>query len=154
MIVLGIKGLVRDFEAIRDRATSPEARRIFRIAAGKLRDSARRSAPRASGTLRRSIISFASRRRGKRADAAAFARVNVLSGRIKAPHGHLVEFGTKDRRPKRGKFLTFYTRRGGWVRAKVVRGMKPNPYFRRGVDVAGPAALNEALKEIGDLIVR
>lgn len=154
MIVLGIKGLTRDFEAIRERATSPEARRIFRAKAGKIRDAVRRTAPRKKGILRRAVISFASRRRGARSDVAAFARVNVLSGRIKAPHGHLVEFGTKDRRPKRGKFLTFYTRRGGWVRAKVVRGMKPNPYFRRGVDVAGPAALNEALREIGDLIVK
>lgn len=154
MIVLGIKGLVRDFEAIRDRATSPDARRIFRTAAGKLRDAVRSSAPRKDGTLRRAVISFASRRRGKRADAAAYARVNVISGRITAPHGHLVAFGTKDRRPKRGKFLVFYSKRHGWVRKRVVRGMKPNPYFRRGVDSAGPSALNQALNDIAALIVK
>ena len=154
MIVLGIKGLVSDFEAIRERATSPEARRIFRIAAGKIRDAVRSNAPRRDGRLRRAIISFASRRRGRRADAAAYARVNVISGRITAPHGHLVAFGTKDRRPKRGKFLVFYAKRYGWVKKRMVRGMKPNPYFRRGVETAGPSALNQALADIAALIVK
>lgn len=155
--VLGVKALGRDFERLAKVATTTETRRAFRAGAGVIRDEARKQAPRGRskdgakqpGQLRRAIVSFLGRRVRKGEDVISFARVNVLAGRIKAPHGHLVEFGTSERKPKRGRFMTF--RAGGKViRAKRVRGMRANPFFARALGVAGGRALQmvaESLKK-------
>lgn len=155
--VLGVKALGRDFERLAKVATTTETRRAFRAGAGVIRDEARRQAPRGRskdgakqpGQLRRSIVSFLGRRTRKGEDVVSFARVNVLKGRVKAPHGHLVEFGTAERRPKTAKFMIF--RYGGKViRARKVRGMRANPYFARAVSGAGDRALQmvtESLKK-------
>lgn len=146
--VLGVKALGQDFERLKRVATTSETRRAFRAGSGVVRDEARRQAPRGRtkdgadqpGQLRRAITSFLGRRTRNGEDVVSFARVNVLKGRIRAPHGHLVEFGTGERRPKTARFMTF--RYGGKViRARKVRGMRANAYFSRAVSVAGDKAL-------------
>ncbi len=146
--VLGVKALGQDFERLKRVATTSETRRAFRAGAGVVRDEARRQAPRGRtkdgskrpGQLRRSIVSFLGRRRRNGEDVVSFARVNVLKGRVRAPHGHLVEFGTGERRPKTARFMTF--RYGGKIiRARKVRGVQANAFFSRAVGVAGDRAL-------------
>lgn len=146
--VLGVKALSQEFERLKRIATTTETRRAFRAGSGAIRDEARRQAPRGRakdgakqpGLLRRAIVSFLGRRARKGEDVVSFARVNIRKGRIRAPHGHLVEFGTGERRPKTAKFMVF--RYGGKVvRAKKVRGVAANAYFSRAVSVAGGRAL-------------
>lgn len=158
--VLGTKALQADFRRLAGMVTSAQARKLFREGAAIVRDQVRAEAPRGSasdgatspGQLRRAIISFAGRRTRRGEEQSAFARVNIFKGRVRAPHGHLVEFGTADRIPRQSRFMTFKSR-GQWRRAKRVRGVRPNPYFERGVSIAGPRALNHAaagLKKLAD----
>lgn len=158
--VIGTKALHADLARLAGMVTSPQARRLFRAGAAIIRDQARAEAPRGKasdgstspGLLRRSIISFAGRRSRRGEEQAAFSRVNVLKGRIKAPHGHLVEFGTSDRVPRRARFMTLKVR-GKWRRAKRVRGVRPDPFFARSVTIAGPRALEAVtlgMKKLAD----
>ena len=134
--------------------STTEVKQIFRKAAGKIRDRARANAPKKSGLLKRSIVSFASKRRGKRAEPAAWARVNVLKGRTQAQHGHLVEFGTKERRPKPGhRFLKFYDKRSRkTIFTKRVAAMPAQPFFGPAVRQVGPSALEQAVREVAEKI--
>jgi len=146
--VLGVKTLGADFARLKQVATTAQTRRAFREGAGAIRDEARRRAPRGRtrdgskrpGLLRRSIVSFLGRRVRRGEDVVSFARVNILKGNVRAPHGHLVAFGTSERRPKKSRFMTFLYR-GKVVRAKKVRGVTANPFFARAVSVAGHRAL-------------
>lgn len=68
----------------------------------------------------------------------------VISGtvRSRAPHGHLVEFGTKGKgevKPRRSK--AFRTPTGGLFKSFIHKGMKPRPYLR-------PAFLSQQPKYI------
>lgn len=131
--VVGANQTIRDLArmaALLDRAS---ARAVFREAAAMVRDEARNQAPRGSGTLKRSIISFLGKRKGGRSrELSSYARVNVLSGRVKAPHGLLVERGRGAVLPKNKKVLAMrigrrviFTRRAGPT--------VPNNYWERAV---------------------
>lgn len=158
--VIGTKAFHADLARLAGMVTSSEARRLFRAGAAIIRDQARTEAPRGKasegstspGLLRRAIISFGGRRSRLVEKQTAFARVNVLKGRVKAPHGHLVEFGTSDRVPRRSTYMTLKVRRK-WRRAKRVRGVRPNPFFERSVTIAGPRALEavtRGMKKLAD----
>jgi HK97 gp10 family phage protein len=147
--VLGVRNLDRDFDRLKGIASSTETRRAFRAGAAVLRDAARTEAPRGTkrggsrnpGLLKRAIVSFLGRRRRKGEDIVSFARVNVLKGRVRAPHAHLIEFGTSERRAKSAKFMTFRIN-GQVVRRRTVRGVTANPYFERAVSRSGGRVLD------------
>jgi hypothetical protein len=147
----------------------------FRAGVAIVRESARQEAPsgdriigprkRDQGKIKQAIISYGSKRRGANVEPAAFARVNVLKGRIKAPHAHLVHDGTKERRPKRGKFLVFPAELGrglgrnrqglfSLVFARRAAGMRANPFFRRGVDKSSSQALEVTIRGVQTVIER
>ena len=113
-----------------------------------------RQARRAQGALRRAIIAYQLRKNAAIwGGPAAVAQVNILRGRDMAPHGHLVEFGTQARRAKNGKLMPFPAKGGrGWLFAREVRGTPANPFFRRAIDSAGPAALDAAAKAVKRII--
>lgn len=139
----------------------PEAYRVFLVAARKVRDRAKANVPRGpTGNLRKAIIARPGRRR-KDYPPAAVALVNLFKGAVRAPHGHLVHDGTKQRRPKRGRFLKFADNRNfglkGWktgdmVFVRMARPMPANPFFRRAVESAGPMALDAATRELQRLL--
>ena len=66
------------------------------------------------------------------------AQVGIDYG--KAPHAHLVEYGTGVRRPKRGQVMRF-TIDGRTVFVRDAGRMPRNPFFRRGTTVAEPRAI-------------
>ncbi len=146
--VLGIRNLDQDFDRLKGIATTTETRRAFRAGSGVMRDAIRSEQPRGTkrggskspGLLKRATVNFLGRRRRKGEDISAFVRVNVLKGRVRAPHGHLVEFGTSERRAK-GKFMTFRIN-GQVVRRRTVRGVPANPAFKRGVTRSGGRVLD------------
>lgn len=154
IVVLGKEKLLTALQGLATDLQSDEVRAGFRKSAALIRDKARAEAPSYGGTLRRAIVSFASKRRGKRAEPAAWTRVNVLSGRVKAPHAHLVEFGTKARTPKKRRFMKFQGALGFGIGvnytvfAKRVARVRPNPYFKRAVERSDSAALNVAVEAI------
>jgi len=147
--VLGVRNLDRDFDRLKGIATTTETRRAFRAGSGVMRDAIRSEQPRGTkrggsrnpGLLKRATINFLGRRRRKGEDITAFVRVNVLKGRVRAPHGHLVEFGTGERRAKSAKFMTF-SGNGQIIRRRTVRGVPANPAFKRGVSRSGGRVLD------------
>lgn len=131
-----------------------EANAAFRKGAGVIRDEARQQAPKKSGRLARAIISFASLKSGgRKGTPAGWARVNIFSGRVVARHGHLVEFGTKERRPKTKKRLAFMGLAGP-VFARKVAGVKPNPYFARAIASKGQRALDVTVEGVRAVLLR
>jgi HK97 gp10 family phage protein len=163
--IQGLAELRAKLEALTHGLYGEEAARVFLTAARKIRDVARREAPvstwpvvsrwngkddkqvrRAQGALRRAIVSYQLRKNAAVwGGPAAVAQVNILRGRDVAPHGHLVEFGTRARKAKNGKLMPFPAKGGrGWIFAREVQGTPANPFFRRAIDSAGPAALDAA----------
>lgn len=171
--IQGLAELRTKLEALTHGLYGEEAARVFLAAARKLRDAARRQAPvsswpvisrwngksdkqtrRAQGALRRAIVAYQLRRNAAVwGGPAAVAQVNILRGREMAPHGHLVEFGTQARTAKNGKRMPFPAKGGrGWIFAREVRATPANPFFRRAIDSAGPAALDAAALAVKRII--
>lgn len=129
------------------------------LVAGRiLRDAAKNAAPVGpTRNLRKSIQANPAPRRGGR-EPAAFTLVNLFKDRgVKAPHGHLVSFGTKERTPKKKRFMKFERYAGGGsgpIFAKRVGRVKPNPFFQRAVESAASRALATATAEIERLIAK
>lgn len=159
--IQGVRELSARLLAMTEGLDAPEAYRVFLVAARKIRDRAKSNVPVGkTRNLRKAIVAKQARKR-KDLGPAAYSLVNLFKGATKAPHGHLVEFGTKLRRPKRGKFLAFKDERNfglkGWksgdmVFVRQVRPMRPNPFFRTAIETAGPAALQAAAAETQRLI--
>ncbi|GIU76766.1 MAG: hypothetical protein KatS3mg005_0004 [Bryobacteraceae bacterium] len=153
---------------------SEEAVSVYLTAARKIRDEARRQAPvsrwpiislwrgsrgastarRERGALRKSIVAYAFRgQAGKGIGPGAAAQVNVRWGIQRAPHAHLVEFGTRARTSNSGKVMMFPALGGQrWIAARRVGPTPPNPFFRRAVERAGPVALDAARDRIAKIL--
>ncbi len=159
--IQGVRELSARLLAMVEGLERPDAYRVFLVAARKVRDRAKANVPRGkTGNLRKAIIAKQARKRPG-LGPAAYSWVNLFRGATRAPHGHLVEFGTKARRPKRGKFLKIEDNRNfglkGWktgdlIFVRMTRPMPANPFFRRAVEAAGPAALEAATRETQRLI--
>lgn len=147
-------------KTFRDRNAT---RAAFRAGAAVVREGVRSEAPQRRrlleprragfGSLKQAVISFGSKRRGQKTEPAAFTRVNILKGRVRAPQGHLVEFGMKARRPKSKRFMSFIGevgrglgRRGQSLFARVftkrTAAIRPNPFFERGTNKSSAEALS------------
>lgn len=151
-----------------------EAVNVYLTAARKIRDEARHQAPisrwpivsvwrgsrgdstarRERGALRKSIVAYAYRgQAGKGIGPGAAAQVNVRWGLQRAPHAHLVEFGTGPRTPTSGRVMMFPALGGRrWIAARRVGPTPPNPFFRRAVERASPAALDAARDRIAKIL--
>ena len=156
--VEGVQDLSRQLLEKVAAVKRPEAFRVMLIAGRVLRDAARAAAPVGpTRSLRKSIQANPAPRRGNR-EPAAFTLVNLFKDRgVKAPHGHLVSFGTKERTPKRKAFMKFEAYSGGGdgpVFARRVGRMKPNPFFQRAVEGAAGRALTLATAELERLITK
>jgi HK97 gp10 family phage protein len=177
-----IEGLARlraQLEAMTQSLFSEEVAQVYLAAARKLRDAARRQAPvstwpvisrwtwnkktgeaesqkrMAQGALRRAIIAYKLRSIGSKiaGGPAAKAQVNILRGRERAPHGHLVEFGTRTRVAKSGRRMPFPAKGGRrWLFAREVKGAPANPFFSRAVQMAGQSALDAAALAVQKII--
>lgn len=142
--IQGVQQLNQDFRRLLALTTTTEARRALREGARIIATEQRRRAPVGlardgstnPGQLRRSIVYFL----GRKKQTASWVRVNILSGRNAARHGHLVSFGTRPR-TWGGKLMRFRFR-GKWRSARQVKGMAPNPYFEQGFNAAVSAAAN------------
>lgn len=130
-----------------------DVRRGFLAASGVIRDKERELAPKGRklegdkdpGLLRRSIISFLSAKRGSR-QTAAWTRVNILRGRVKAPHGHWVAFGTKPRTA--GGKLMSWQRNRKWISKRAVAAMPAKDYVGDAVAAVGSVAMSRAIEAI------
>lgn len=132
------------------------------IAGGRTRDS--KSGRFQSGTkvsenpgqLRRSIVTRSVRRDRVLADGPAafvFPRIYRGAASVRAPHAHLVAFGTKDRTPRTGKVMAFSVG-GRMVFTRRARGLRPNDYMGRAIATEGQAAMDELSEKFDDLLIK
>lgn len=160
----------------------PESAVVVRAAARKIRDGARRRAPkgksegysriwrkefgmadrkwekfthqRKPGSLKRGIIGGARVGKSGTQQIVSYVKVNYKTkdGPI-APHGHLVEFGTAERRPKKRKYMSFVAG-SNVVFARRADPVPARPYFRVAVQSDGPTALAAAQMQFDRIIRR
>lgn len=148
--IFGIPELKKALGEVSGVLLDADVRRGFLAAAGIVRDKERERAPKGRklegdkdpGLLRRSIISFLSAKKGSR-QTAAWTRVNVRSGRVKAPHGAWVAFGTGTRTAG-GKLMRFQHNRK-WLSKRVVAAMPKKDYVADAVSSVGSVALSRAV---------
>jgi len=154
--IIGIPEVNARLEAMTKTLGTAEMSRVYLAAARKVRDAAKAEAPVSrwpkkdgAGRLRDSIVALSGRRWAETLGPAAVARVNVKKGRGgRAPHAHLVEFGTQGaRRPRKAGLLRFAGLGGGWMTAKSVARMPANQFWQRAVARSGTAALEAAARE-------
>jgi len=104
-----------------------EIQKVFLAGARVVAAAARHRAPKRSGLLKKAIsANGVSPRMVATRGPAAFAKANIKRGRVKAPHAHLVEGGTK-------------------VAAGVF-------FFRDAVNASGGAVLSKATSETQKLV--
>lgn len=150
--IIGGERLAAELEQLKNLVTTAESRKAFREGARLIAIEQRRRAPvgRKSdndenpGLLRRSIVWFLGRQNKR--EVRSYARVNILQGRNRAPHGHLVSFGTRVR-TWNGKFMRFKHKRK-WKASRSVGPMPKNSYFEQGLNAAAPAALNHIVQQL------
>ena len=170
--LIGADELRQKLSGLVEKLTDSETRAVFKAAAGAIRDRARVIAPRGKNinytvlpfgnrqfgktfsrkknNLRKAIIAFAAR---NTKEPTAFARVNVYKGLYAAPHAHLVEFGTRARTAKNGKMLMFANEAGtGWIFAKRVAAMRPQPFFAPAVAQTGQQSLERAADKTAKIL--
>jgi hypothetical protein len=105
------------------------------------------------GTLKKGVMALPMGRKSNK-PAGALVLVNYSPRRgVVAPHGHLVESGTKPHliAGKHGKMLVLF---GGRVIRRSVHhpGAKPQPFFATGVSTTRTPARNFVRDEIAKLI--
>ncbi|MFB5622536.1 MAG: HK97-gp10 family putative phage morphogenesis protein [Nitrosarchaeum sp.] len=137
--ISGLRELIDQFDKLSKFADTGEMEEKLLGRARELRNDIRRNAPRSNkwsgsvdvkpGNLRKSIESRKFRKKVPNSPA-----VYVRSSKKKAPHAHLVEYGTMNFRfPKHKKVLHFIYE-GEEVFVKKVAPMPPHPFFRPTVD--------------------
>jgi hypothetical protein len=165
--IIGLPELTGRLKALTEGLYSQDAVTVYLAAARRIRDAARREAPvsrwpvasrghvkdgkfsqdsrnRAPGALRKAIVAGAGRRYAEQLGPAAFTVVNIFRGRTRAPHAHLVAFGTQERSNK-GRLMAFPALGGArWIFARRVRGVTPDNFFQRAVDSDATPALEAA----------
>jgi hypothetical protein len=170
--IVGLPELTERLKALAQGLYSQDAVTVYLAAAKRIRDAARREAPvsrwpiasrgkfetkdgklrfaateknRAPGALRKAVEAQPARRYAEQLGPAAYVVVNAFRGRNRAPHAHLVAFGTQERTNK-GKLMAFPALGGGrWIFTRRVRGVTPNNFFQRAVDTDATPALQAAV---------
>mgnify|MGYP000991020184 CR=1 FL=1 len=145
--LIGYIQLDQKFEKLKKVSEQPDARLIFGRRAQELRDAIRAEEPTDKGTLAKATVSFATRR----GEAAAFVKVNIFQGQVKARHGLYIAFGTRDHGPKFAKAMSFDSA-GNQVYTRRVRGVRPNPFFQRGLQNAGARVTLEISDDLKRLV--
>jgi HK97 gp10 family phage protein len=167
--LIGVKELSRKLAGLVEKLSDSETKQVFRAAGAPIRDEARRRAPagrnvavsmlgskrsfvRAKGNLRRSIITWVPR---KAKEPTAIVSVQVFKGQNYAPHAHLIEFGTKARRPKESKVLVFPDSSGRkLIFTKRAAAVRPQPFFQPAVAAKSQASLDAAADKTAALLQR
>ncbi len=139
IVVSGIKETEQALKHLGTTMRGPKVSVALKAGTDVLRMGLTHTSPRGpTGNLRRSWLSYAEKKRvggsvGTRAIGALNKRgpaAFLMGLKRKAPHLHLVVYGTKDRRrPKTGKVLAFRSRGGSLVFARSVGPMPKNDFF-------------------------
>ncbi|UZS00265.1 HK97-gp10 family putative phage morphogenesis protein [Chondrinema litorale] len=129
--IKGLENAQKLLKGLDGKFTKKVIENTFRKSAQPLVKKAKELAPKGpTGNLKKSIGIFVSKGSERKRNLKAGLWVGPrVKGQSKGYHAHLVEFGTEDRTPKKGRFLVFEYN-GVLVFAKRTEGMKPNPFMR------------------------
>lgn len=137
-----LRDMLRSFDNVFQRKVIED---IFRAAAKPLIQKARQKAPDDEGDLVKSLGTFTSRSqdRGIAIKGAIWAGPRTRGG-FKGFHAHLIEFGTKERKPKGEAFAIFEYKGSIVYGAKRAKALSPKPFMQ--------PAYNEAKSEMERII--
>ena len=169
--IIGIEETLAKVRLVTKVLTSRDAQSVTMFAARAIQREARRRAPQAKvgfsrlnskistkpGQLKRSIVARGvSLEEVDRRGPAAFVLPLIWRGSAaaRAPHAHLVAFGTQDRRPAPGKVFAFPGSDGRLVYTRRAKGLTANPYMEEAIDTAGPEALFALSEALDELLAR
>ncbi|MEN7549316.1 HK97-gp10 family putative phage morphogenesis protein [Rapidithrix thailandica] len=142
------KRMLKDMD---NRMTKKVIEGTMRKAAKPLVRSAKSKAPKGdTGNLRKSIGTFVSKssERKKNLKAGIWAGPRTR-GSHKGFHAHLIEFGTKKRKPTKGEYLVFEVD-GVLVFAKEVAPVKPQPFMQPAYQESKGQMEQVMFKEFGN----
>ncbi len=142
-------GLRRFFEAVPRRTGQRTITRALRKIVKPLVKEAKAKAPKDSGDLRRSIGSIADKSRTYKGSIRVGAR---RSARYKGHHGHLVEYGTAARVPKKGRYMTF-TYNGKTVKTTRTAKMPAQPFLAPAYRNQERGMIDNFGKEIREVVI-
>lgn len=162
--IFGMKELIRQFTDLAEAPDEKNMENMLINRARQLRDKIKRNIPvnkKGSGSfdIGKGTFKYKTGNLKRALEVKKFKRkiryspaVFVRSNYWKAPHAHLVEFGTKNfRYPEKKRVLHFYYE-GEEVFAKWVGPMPPNPYFRPTVDSNKNSIQNDIKKDVEEII--
>jgi HK97 gp10 family phage protein len=123
-----------------------QAEAVYRSGADIIADDMRGRVSRgSSGNLQKSVTTKTLQRRGSQ-PAPAIAAID----RKRAPHAHLVEFGTSTRKVKKKKVL--YDKKTGQFFGAQVAEMPAKPFFRPAVDAKENEVFEHVISGMLELI--
>lgn len=102
-------------------------REVLKPVARDMSSKLRSVAGKKTGNLEKSI-GIKALRGGAKYYAASMAGVRY-GNKFKGFHGRFIEFGTKERKPKRKKFLRFQNEQGEWVFVRKAAEMQATPFM-------------------------
>jgi HK97 gp10 family phage protein len=158
-----VKGLAKLRSKLVEMAAMVNGHSVYNIfleGAAYMADAVKSEAPEDEGTLKKGIVA----KNFKETDRGVPGAFVAVDSRI-APHAHLVEYGTHERRAKnkkneRGAIMSTGKPTPGTplseiqVFGTVAAPMKPNPFFRRGVSKSKRQAGRIVRVKLGALIRR
>lgn len=124
---LEAKKLLEKLRKYPDDVQDKVIKKSVRKGANLVKSDAKREAPKDTGLLKSKVTIRQAR---KKSNLSQF----VMIVNVKAPHHHLIELGTDDREPKKGKFLVFENKQGQEIFVKKVKGVKANPFLGRAYE--------------------
>ena len=139
----GMDELNKNLEGLKGYVDSKDITRGLHSGLKIVQRIAKNKAPKGpTGNLKRGIVSGVFRRQ-VRGSPAVYMAIDYSI----APHAHLVEFGTKQRVPRKWGFLQFEID-GKTIFAKHAKGMPAKPFWRPAIDTGKSAAGKVAIKKI------
>lgn len=127
----------------------------YRKAGRLLVKNARSRIPVNQGDLRKSIGVVAWKNtEGNEATVRIGPRRKKGSANMQGWHSHLIEYGTKDREPRKGKTLVFEDRSGNLIFPRRVRGLRPTPFMQPAIAATKDKIREKIRVEIGNALVK
>lgn len=126
-IKLDAKELLKKLKHLPDQTQDRVIKKAVRKGANSIRQDARQNVPVDTGYMKKKI-------QVKQARKSSQAGQFVMIVNVNSPAHHLIELGTKDRKPTKSKVLVFENKNGETIYVNEVKGIKPNPFLGRAYE--------------------
>ncbi len=127
VIKMEAKNLLKKLRELPDQTQDKVIKKSVRKGANTIRQDARTNVPVDTGYMKKKI-------QVKQAKKTSQAGQFVMIVNVNSPAHHLIELGTKDRKPNKSRVLVFENKNGELIYVKEVKGIKPNPFLGKAYE--------------------